>query len=68
MDPITALANLAGQGLNFGGLFVQRGNIRESKLPVYTNPQLAKNQENLIIIAGFLILAVVLAFVFLKKK
>jgi len=67
MDPITAALQLAGQGLQFGGMFVERGNIQASKLPDYQDPRAAKNQTDMIVLVAVLLIVGFLLFKVFSK-
>lgn len=68
MDPVTAITNVVSQGLEFGGLFVERGNIQRSKLPTYINPQTAKQQQEMLVLGGLILIVIILLVVILKKS
>ena len=65
MDPVTAIANLVGQGLKFGGTFVERGNIDRARIPTLENYYLqnkrAEERQNKIII--FVIVGIIAALI-----
>ena len=65
MDPVTAIANVVKEGLSFGGIFAERGNMKRSRMPTlenyYIENKRTKERQNKILI--FVVVGIIAALI-----